>query len=253
MAAKCTSAPPMRATSAKPAPQRRARRPFAPDTSPSIFGRATPEIASPSNRRDFGGDHWFWPRRPSFSRTPTSSEAPRRRTRLSTRRRRRWGSGSPSGRSRASRRFSCSTPPALAIPLGTPTSLEQNGADAGDHWPLVAGAPTPSYGAPPRPTDTRRMATSRSACAARGAPPGAGAQCDGHSGRPDVAGRRTARSASTPAPIRWAEFVALLLLIGATVFRLAVLPESAASDDASRDGASRIATSRVRGGRAVRR
>src|SRR5262249_41960519 len=43
----------------------------------------------------------------------------------------------------------------------------------------------------------------------------------------------------TPPAIRWAELLALLLLIGATVFRLAVLHEAALPDDTALDVAAR--------------
>jgi putative copper export protein len=47
------------------------------------------------------------------------------------------------------------------------------------------------------------------------------------------------QAATTPAPIRWAELFALIVLIGATVYRLADLHEAALPDDATLDVGAR--------------
>ncbi len=125
----------------------------------------------------------------------------------------------------------------MAIPLGAPTSVEQNGVTLAITRPLVPGR----YSVVWRTAASDGHATNGNfsfRVAARGAPP---APAPSVTVTPVAPSPQTAapQAASTPAPIRWAEFVALLLLIGAAVFRLAVLPESALPDDASLDVASR--------------
>ncbi len=127
-----------------------------------------------------------------------------------------------------------------AIPLGAPTSVEQNGLTL----TITRALPPGRYSVVWRTAASDGHATNGNfsfrVAAARGAPPPPAPA-------PSVTVTPVAPStpagapqaASTPAPIRWAEFVALILLIGTAVFRLAVLPEAALPDDASLDVAAR--------------
>jgi copper transport protein len=127
----------------------------------------------------------------------------------------------------------------LAIPLGAPTSVEQNGLTLAINRPLTPGG----YSVVWRTAASDGHATNGNfsfrIAAAHGA---VQAPASGVTVTPvaPVAPRSALQAASTPEPIRWAEFVALLLLIGAVVFRLAVLPEAALPDDASLDVAARV-------------
>ena len=126
-----------------------------------------------------------------------------------------------------------------AIPLGAPTSVAQNGLTLAITQPLMPGR----YSVVWRTAASDGHATNGNfsfrVAAARGAPATAPAPSVTITPVAPVAPMGMSQAASTPAPIRWAEFIALLVLIGAAVFRLAVLPESALSDDASLDVASR--------------
>jgi copper transport protein len=123
----------------------------------------------------------------------------------------------------------------LAVPLGPPTSVEQNGLTLAITRPLASGR----YSVVWRTAASDGHATNGNfsfrVAAARGAPP---APAPIVTVTP-VAPVRAPQTASTPAPIRWAELLALILLIGATVFRLAVLPEAALPDGDSLDVAAR--------------
>ena len=126
----------------------------------------------------------------------------------------------------------------LAIPLGAPTSVAQNGLTLAITRPLMPGR----YSVVWRTAASDGHATngnfSFSVAAARGAPPAPAPSVTVTPVAP-IAPVGAPQAASSPAPIRWAEFVGLLLLIGATVFRLAVLPEAALPDDASLDVTAR--------------
>ena len=128
------------------------------------------------------------------------------------------------------------------VPLGAPTSIEQNGLTLEVTRPLKPGPysvvwrTAASDGHPTNGNFSFRVAA---------APNVAKPQTPGVSITPVVPSTPSGASASppqaapTPAAIRWAELLGLLLLIGATVFRLAVLPEAALPDDASLDVAAR--------------
>jgi len=125
-----------------------------------------------------------------------------------------------------------------AIPLGPLKSVEQNGLTLAIARPLTPGR----YSVVWRTAASDGHATNGNfsfrIAAARGAP---ATQAPSVMVTPVAPSPQAGASqaASTPAPIRWAEFIALLLLIGAAVFRLAVLPEAALPDDASLDVAAR--------------
>jgi len=127
----------------------------------------------------------------------------------------------------------------LAIPLAAPVSVEQNGLTLAITRPLTPGP----YSVVWRTAASDGHATNGNfsfrIAAAHGA---VQAPTSGVTVTPlaPVAPPSAPQAASTPAPIRWAEFVALIVLIGAAVFRLAVLPNAALPDDASLDVASRI-------------
>lgn len=126
------------------------------------------------------------------------------------------------------------------VPLGAPTSMEQNGLTLAVTRPLTPGPysvvwrTAGSDGHPTNGNFSFRVAA---------APNVAKPQTPGASVTPVAPSKPSGPSAPqdvpTPASIRWAELLALLLLIGATVFRLAVLPEAALPDDASLDIAAR--------------
>jgi copper transport protein len=127
----------------------------------------------------------------------------------------------------------------LAIPLAAPASVEQNGLTLAITRPLTPGP----YSVVWRTAASDGHATNGNfsfrIAAAHGA---VQAPTSGVTVTPlaPVAPPSAPQAASTPAPIRWAEFVALIVLIGAAVFRLAVLPKAALPDDASLDVDSRI-------------
>jgi copper transport protein len=127
----------------------------------------------------------------------------------------------------------------LAIPLAAPVSVEQNGLTLAITRPLTPGR----YSVVWRTAASDGHATNGNfsfrVAGARGSPPPPAPSVTVTPGAPSTP-VGVPQAASTPAPIRWAEFVALIVLIGAAVFRLAVLPKAALTDDASLDVASRI-------------
>ena len=125
------------------------------------------------------------------------------------------------------------------IPLGPPTALPQNGLSLAINGPLSRGA----YSIVWRTAASDGHATNGkfsfrvNVVAAPAAPP---AQ------KPSVTVTPVAptsmpmpQGSATPAPVRWAELAALLLVIGAIVFRLGVLAQAGWPDDAVRDAATR--------------
>jgi copper transport protein len=127
-----------------------------------------------------------------------------------------------------------------AVPLGAPTSIDQNGLALAVTRPLTPGPysvvwrTAASDGHPTNGNFSFRVAA---------APNVAKPQTPGVSVTPVAPSKPPGTSPSpaavTPPAIRWAELLALLLLIGATVFRLAVLPEASLPDDAALDVAAR--------------
>ncbi|HEY2163034.1 MAG TPA: copper resistance protein CopC [Gemmatimonadaceae bacterium] len=126
----------------------------------------------------------------------------------------------------------------LAVPLGAPTSGEQNGLTLAITRPLTPGR----YSVVWRTAASDGHATNGNfsfrVAAARGAPPAPAPIVTVTPVTPTRASDAS-QAATTPAPIRWAELFALIVLIGATVFRLAVLHEAALPDDATLDVAAR--------------
>jgi len=134
-----------------------------------------------------------------------------------------------------------------SIPLGAPASIERNGVSLAIARPLAPGAYTIAWrtaaadghatngrfafrvvggarGAAARPPDSVTAGPQRPRVTVAPAAPQPGA---------------TLQPPSTPAPMRWAELLAVLLLIGAEVFVLAVVPTARLTDDSSRDLSSR--------------
>ena len=136
-----------------------------------------------------------------------------------------------------------------AIQLGAPTSIAQNGLSLSIGRALAPGLysivwrTAASDGHPTNGRFSFRVVGSQ-----RPAPAPAGpSTTPGVTVAPVVPGAAasapTMQAAPTSAPDRWGELIALLLVIGATVFTLAVLPKAAMPDDASRDVA--VSTRRV--------
>ncbi len=129
----------MRATSTRPAFAWTPRARLRATLSRSIFGRATPEIASPSNRRDFGGGHGFGHAGPSLRARPPRQKLAggQRGTRL----------GADDARTlvlRAARAAlhgdsACSIRPGWRFRSAHPTSVEQNGLTLAITRPLTPG------------------------------------------------------------------------------------------------------------------
>ena len=124
-----------------------------------------------------------------------------------------------------------------AVPLGAPAGIEPNGLSLAISRALTAGPysvvwrTAASDGHPTNGNFSFRVAA---------APGAAKAQTPGVTVAPVVPPKPSGASqTATPPAIRWAELLALLLLIGAAVFRLAVLHEAALPDEAARDIATR--------------
>jgi copper transport protein len=123
------------------------------------------------------------------------------------------------------------------VPIGAPTSIEQNGLTLAITRPLTPGPysvvwrTAASDGHPTNGNFSFRVAA---------APGVAKAQVPGATVTPVTPSKPSGPAqATTPPAIRWAELLALLLLIGATVFRLAVLHEAALPDDTTLEIAAR--------------
>jgi methionine-rich copper-binding protein CopC/putative copper export protein len=111
------------------------------------------------------------------------------------------------------------------IPLGAPTSIAQNGVTLAITRALGSGLYTVVW----RTAASDGHATNgkfsfRVAVAQAAAPP---APPPGVTVTPVVPPAPPPQNASTPAAVRWAELLALLILIGSVVFRLVVLPNAA--------------------------
>jgi copper transport protein len=125
-----------------------------------------------------------------------------------------------------------------AIPLGAPTNVAQNGLTLAITRPLPPGPysvvwrTAASDGHPTNGNFSFRISA---------APGAANARTPAVTVTPVAPSRPSdaSQAATTPAPIRWAELFALILMIGATVFRLAVLHEAALPDDTTLDVAAR--------------
>jgi copper transport protein len=121
-----------------------------------------------------------------------------------------------------------------AIQLGAPTSIAQNGLSLSIGRALAPGLysivwrTAASDGHPTNGRFSFRVVGSQRAAPAPPTTPGVTIA-------PVVPGAASAsQAAPTSAPDRWGELIALLLVIGAAVFTLAVLPKTAMPDDASR-------------------
>ena len=123
-----------------------------------------------------------------------------------------------------------------AIPLGAPTSVEQNGLTFAIGRALLPGFYSVVWrtaASDGHPTNGRFSFRVVGAQAPAPAPtPGVTVV---PVAPPPSAPTSISQTPSTPPAIRWAELLSVLLVIGATVFRLAVLPKAAMPDDASLD------------------
>ncbi len=125
------------------------------------------------------------------------------------------------------------------LPLGPPTSIPQNGVSLAVSRPLSAG----SYSIVWRTAASDGHATNgkfsfRVTAAQATAPPAAPPIVTITPVRPTSA--PAPQVSSTPPAVRWAELLAVLIVIGAIVFRLVVLPNAALGDDFANDAAARV-------------
>jgi copper transport protein len=127
------------------------------------------------------------------------------------------------------------------VPLGQPASIAENGLSLSITRALGPG----TYSVAWRTAASDGHATSGkfsfrvvgAPTPAQVAPPGAGVTVTPEPTTP--AASSAVREAVTPAPIRWAELLSVLLVVGAIVFALAVLPKADWADEQVRGASTR--------------